>query len=42
MKKLKLNDELSIVELEERFEMTTSAADSLRCGDGATVKTEQS
>ena len=40
MKKLKLNDELSIVELEERFEMTTSATDSLRCGDGATVKVE--
>ena len=40
MKTLELNNELSIVELEERFEMTASATDSLRCGDSATVKTE--
>jgi hypothetical protein len=30
---LELKQALSIMELEERFEMTAAAADALRCGD---------
>ncbi len=39
---LELNQALSIMELEERFEMTAAAADALRCGDNdsCTIKTQ--
>ena len=30
---MELNQALSVMELEERFEMTAAAADALRCGD---------
>lgn len=32
---LELRQALSIMELEERFEMTAAAADALRCGDNS-------
>jgi hypothetical protein len=32
---LELTKALSIMELEERFEMTAAAADALRCGDNS-------
>jgi hypothetical protein len=32
---LELKKALSIMELEERFEMTAAAADALRCGDNS-------
>jgi len=32
---LELNNALSVMELEERFEMTAAAADALRCGDNS-------
>jgi hypothetical protein len=37
-----LKQALSVMELEERFEMTAAAADALRCGDNnsCTIKTE--
>jgi hypothetical protein len=39
-----LKQALSIMELEERFEMTAAAADALRCGDNdsCTIKQEAS
>jgi len=37
-----LKTALSVMELEERFELTAAAADALRCGDnnGCTIKQE--
>lgn len=32
---LELDKALSVMELEERFEMTAAAADALRCGDNS-------
>jgi hypothetical protein len=32
---LELKEALSIIELEERHEMTAAAADALRCGDNS-------
>ncbi len=39
---MELNQALSVMELEERFEMTAAAADALRCGDNnsCTIKVE--
>jgi hypothetical protein len=39
---LELKQALSVMELEERFEMTAAAADALRCGDNdsCTIKTQ--
>ena len=37
MKDLKLNKALSVVELEERFEMTVASADADRCDNNTVV-----
>ncbi len=38
---LELKAALSIMELEERFEMTAAAADALRCGDNDSCTIKQ-